>query len=242
MRLARGAASATATLVLGFVLLAYVGGPTGAERDARASLEEGRAATRSAVSEPPAPPHGGIAGRSPRGGLGRTAGQTPAEGGDPGPNVWAEPRRRFVPIGHLSVPRIGLEHRFYVGIHDEVVRRGPGLWPGTPLPGRSGNAVFAGHRTTHTHPFRDLDLLRPGDAIRTRLRGGKATTFTVVRSAVVPEASYARFVLRPPARPRVRMITLFACTPKGQRSHRIVVRARAAALQGRGEDAGAQRI
>ena len=232
MRLARGAASATATLVLGFVLLAYVGGPTGAERDARASLEDGRAATRSAVSELPASPHDGIAGRSLR-----------AEGADSGPNVWAEPRWRFVPIGHLSVPSIGLEHRFYVGIHDEVVRRGPGLWPGTPLPGRPGNAVFAGHRTTHTHPFLDLDLLRRGDAVRTRLRGGEAITFRVVRTAVVPEASYARFVLRQPARRHVRMITLFACTPKGQRTHRIVVRARAEGpSSGRGEHAGAHRI
>nr|MBA2312178.1 class E sortase [Actinomycetota bacterium] len=114
---------------------------------------------------------------------------------------------------------------------DDVVRLGPGLWPGTPLPGDAGNAVFAGHRTTYTHPFGDLDLLGPGDVVRTRLRGAKATVFRVSKVSVVAESDYLDYVLRQPRRPGARMLTLFACTPKGQRTHRIVVQARAEPLE-----------
>jgi hypothetical protein len=46
-----------------------------------------------------------------------------------------------------------------------VVDHGPGHWPGSAMPGRRGNAVFAGHRVTHDHPFMDLDLLAPGDKV-----------------------------------------------------------------------------
>ena len=46
-----------------------------------------------------------------------------------------------------------------------VVDHGPGHWPGSAVPGQLGNAVFAGHRVTHSHPFRNVDKLVPGDEI-----------------------------------------------------------------------------
>ena len=42
---------------------------------------------------------------------------------------------------------------------------GPGHWPGTALPGQLGNAVVAGHRTSHNRDFRNIDQLVPGDEI-----------------------------------------------------------------------------
>jgi sortase A len=141
--------------------------------------------------------------------------------------VWSEPSGINVPVGRIAVPEIGLDAPFRFGVHDAIVRLGPGLWPGTPLPGRPGNAVFAGHRTTYTHPFGDLDLLERGDLIATRVPGVGRTVFRIFRTVIVPEAEYAEFVLRQPAAAGARVITLFACTPKGQRSHRIVVQGRA---------------
>ena len=145
--------------------------------------------------------------------------------------VWARPSRRDVPLGRVTIPSLDVRAKFRLGVHDRIIRLGPGLWPGTPFPGVQGNAVLAGHRTSYTHPFADLDLLRRGDVIRTRARGGRITVFRVFRIATVEEASYQEFVLRQPRSPGARVITLFACTPKGMRTHRIVVRARA---QGRG--------
>ena len=37
--------------------------------------------------------------------------------------------------------------------------KGPGHYPGTPLPGQIGNAAIAGHRTTHGAPFCHVDEL-----------------------------------------------------------------------------------
>lgn len=153
--------------------------------------------------------------------------------------VWAYSNRAGQPAGTLRIPRIDVKTPFGLGISDDVVRRGPGLWPGTPLPGSKGNSVFAGHRTTHTHPFRDLDLLRKGDDVITQVRGAAGVRFEVVRIKVVPETDYVDFVLRQPKQARARMITLFACAPKGSRTHRIVVQAKGARLAQRwGEDRG----
>jgi LPXTG-site transpeptidase (sortase) family protein len=145
-------------------------------------------------------------------------------------DLWADPAATNVPVGRLTVRAIDLDVAFRLGAHDEVIERGPGLWPGTPLPGDAGNAVFAGHRTTFTHPFEDLDQLHKGDVIRTRVRGGSKTTFKVYKTMIVREARYGRVALRQPAKPRARLVTLFACTPKGFRTHRIVVKAIAARI------------
>ena len=142
--------------------------------------------------------------------------------------VWVKPgQKRNVPVGRISIPAIDINAPYRLGAHDDIIQLGPGLWPATPFPGKPGNAVFAGHRTTYTHPFGDLDLLREGDRIHTTIQGRQHTVFSVFRTTIVPEAAYADFVLDQPEHPEVRMITLFACTPKGSRSHRIVVQAKA---------------
>lgn len=141
-------------------------------------------------------------------------------------SIFVTPERgRTARIGILEIPAVGLKTSFREGVFDAVVRRGPGHWPGTPLPGNTGNSVFAGHRTTFTQPFADLDLLQKGDTIRATTGKGDRVTYRVFLVTVVPEAEYADFVLRQPKKKRARMITLFACTPKGFRTHRIVVKA-----------------
>ena len=132
-----------------------------------------------------------------------------------------------VPVGHIEIPAIDLDTRFYDGVVDQAVELGPGHWPGTPWPGDIGNSVFAGHRTTYTRPFADLDQLREGQRVVAQVRNGPPTTYRIFRVKVVPEAEYVDFVLEQPKDKRVRMITLFACTPKGFRTHRIVVQAKA---------------
>lgn len=131
------------------------------------------------------------------------------------------------PLGSIAIPSLGLDVAYAGGVHDAVVEQGPGHWPGTPLPGTAGNAVLSGHRTTFTKPFADLDQLVAGDEIATTLGPRDAVTYTVTGVAIVPEAEYVDFVLQQPRVPDARQITLFACHPEGQRTHRIVVRAEA---------------
>ena len=136
-------------------------------------------------------------------------------------------RGRRVALGTMEIPAIGLRTPFYEGVVDEAVELGPGHWPGTPWPGQPGNSVFAGHRTTYTAPFGDIDLLGPGDRVRIGMRNGKPTTYRVFKTTIKSEAEYAKFVLQQPRNKKARILTFFACTPKGSRSHRIIVQARA---------------
>ncbi|CAN5740036.1 hypothetical protein BH24ACT14_BH24ACT14_13430 [soil metagenome] len=157
-----------------------------------------------------------------------------ASGDDPVADSSSRLRRFFVndkrkggPIGRIQIPAIDVNERYRRGVYDEVLQKGPGHWPGTPLPGAPGNSVLSGHRTTYTYPFADLDRLEPGDRVVTTLGGEHRTSYRVTKTTVVPESKYVQFVLRQPEARRARTITMFACTPKGYRSHRIVVQAKA---------------
>ena len=68
-------------------------------------------------------------------------------------------------LGRIAIPRIGLDVAFGEGVFAETLERGPGHWPGTPMPGRAGNSVVSGHRNTNTQPFLRIDELQPGDKI-----------------------------------------------------------------------------
>jgi LPXTG-site transpeptidase (sortase) family protein len=130
-------------------------------------------------------------------------------------------------LGRLQIPRVGLDVSFGEGVFAKTLDKGPGHWPGTPMPGQPGNAVVSGHRNTHTQPFKQLDVLRPGDQIIASVGDRKSVTYRVVDTTIVPEAKYRDFVLRQPKDPKDRSITLFACHPEGNPIFRIVVRATA---------------
>ncbi len=133
-----------------------------------------------------------------------------------------------VPLGELEVPAMGLRTPFREGVHDAVINKGPGHWPGTPLPGQAGNSVISGHRATHGAEFVDLDDLRPGDPIRVLIGGqDRPITYRVQGTTVVKESRYVDYVTQQPANDEARVLTLFACTPVWDSTHRIVVRAEA---------------
>ena len=67
--------------------------------------------------------------------------------------------------GILHIPKIGLTMAFVEGTGRDDLKKGPGHYPDTPMPGTIGNAAIAGHRTTYLHPFYDVDKLQPGDEI-----------------------------------------------------------------------------
>src|ERR1700722_548059 len=69
------------------------------------------------------------------------------------------------PIGDIRVPVIGLNQVVVEGTNTADLRKGPGHYTGTPLPGQAGNAAVAGHRTTYGHPFYNLDSVKVGDPI-----------------------------------------------------------------------------
>jgi sortase A len=122
-----------------------------------------------------------------------------------------------VVLGSLELPTLGVSQPLGEGVTLTALDRSPGHWPGTAMPGQVGNVVVAGHRTTHSRPFYDLDLLQPGDPLVFTMSDG--TTFTYRLTATTIVASDAiEIINQTPAK----TATLFACHPKGSARQRIV--------------------
>jgi sortase A len=123
--------------------------------------------------------------------------------------------------GSIAIPSIGINFWFVEGTTRDDLKKGPGHYPDTPLPGTIGNAAIAGHRTTYLHPFWGLDNVKVGDDIIIKTLAGtfvyrvstpwfkvKATDVWVVANTPDPE------------------LTLTACHPKGSAEFRIVIKAK----------------
>ena len=104
-----------------------------------------------------------------------------------------------------------------VGVTLTVIDHGPGHWPGSANPGQLGNSVFAGHRVTHSHPFRRIHELVPGDDIVFKMANGTFTYKMTKSSIVTPKDVH---IVNPTTDATV---TLFACHPPGSARQRYVV-------------------
>ena len=122
-----------------------------------------------------------------------------------------------VDYGSIQIPKIGLVHELYEGVTLNNIDEGPSHWTGTATPGRPGNAVFAGHRVTHDHPFRRIDELVPGDEVIFVVKGERSV-YKVTGSIVVgPDAVWIG------NQTREATATLYACHPPGSATERYVV-------------------
>ena len=120
-------------------------------------------------------------------------------------------------VGNVRIPVIGVTSPLLRGIGDNVLARGLGLWPGTGKIGQPGNAVIAGHRTSHTRPLRDIHKLKKGDSIFFTTPQGVAE-YRVTKSQIVKPN--AMWITRPT---KASTITLFACHPPHSIAYRWVV-------------------
>jgi len=123
-------------------------------------------------------------------------------------------------LGKLRIDRIGLSSVFVEGTDAGDLRKGPGHYPGTPLPGRRGTVAIAGHRTTYGAPFRRIDKVKPGDEVAVVMPYGRFT-YRVERTRTV--APTAVWVTQRVAHDR---LILSACHPLYSAAKRIVVFAR----------------
>ena len=133
----------------------------------------------------------------------------------PPPNPHApEPR---VELGAIGIPRLSLLAPMFEGVSLTTLNQGPGHWPGTAMPGHRGNVVVAGHRTSHSRPFRHLELLVPGDEVLFVRPEGTYVYAVTQTEIVTPDA------MRIIDQADGYTATLFACHPVGSTKQRIVV-------------------
>lgn len=123
-------------------------------------------------------------------------------------------------VAKISIPAIELSRYVVEGTDSANLRKGPGHYPETPLPGRRGTVAIAGHRTTYGAPFRNLDKLDRGDRITVDTPTGRYL-YRVERNRIVEPTD--RWVLRRVAYDR---LVLTACHPLYSAAQRIVTFAR----------------
>ena len=124
------------------------------------------------------------------------------------------------PIGRIVIPRIDVSKVIVEGTTTEVLPKGPGHYPDSPLPGAPGTVAIAGHRTTYGAPFRKVDKLKPGDRIRLLMPYAEITYRVEMLRIVDPSDTYVT------ARRSYDRLVLTACHPLYSAAKRIVVFAR----------------
>ena len=119
-------------------------------------------------------------------------------------------------VGRIVLPRLGLDATMLEGDTLDVLDHGPGHRIGSAMPGQVGNVVVAGHRTTRSRPFRDLDALVPGDPLTFETPTGVYRYEFVAHDVVRPSDGHIT------DQPYGYVATLYACHPPGSARTRLV--------------------
>ena len=123
-------------------------------------------------------------------------------------------------IGKIELPTIDRSYYIVEGTNPGDLRKGPGHYDDTPLPGRRGTTAIAGHRTTFGAPFRKIDKLKKGDVIRLKMTYA-TLTYRVEKTLIVrPDQTEVK------DRVGYNRLILSACHPLYSAAKRIVVFAR----------------
>jgi sortase A len=86
--------------------------------------------------------------------------------------AWRRSSERGDAIARLRIPRLGLTQIVVNGTDSDSLKRGPGRYLGSAMPGEGELVYVAGHRTTYGAPFSKIDRLRKGDRVYLELPYG----------------------------------------------------------------------
>lgn len=123
-------------------------------------------------------------------------------------------------IAKLEMPSIGVSEYVVEGTDTANLRKGPGHYPETPLPGQPGTTAIAGHRTTYGAPFREIDQLERGQRIVLDTPRGRFI-YRVESTKIVDDSDLS--VLD---RVGYRRLVLSACHPLYSAAQRVIAFAR----------------
>lgn len=153
---------------------------------------------------------------------------TPAPAADFGIPVVAVAPSDTVQFAVMYIPRFGADYARSIseGVETAQVldKNGIGHYPGTQMPGETGNFAVAAHRTTHGAPFKQLATLQVGDKIYVQTRDGYYTYAFRGLEYVRPSGVG---VLDPVpqsagAPPTDRVLTMTSCNPMFSATERII--------------------
>lgn len=125
-------------------------------------------------------------------------------------------------IGHVVIPKIGLDAPLYTGTSQEVLQRGLGHMEGTSLPvgGNNTHSVITGHRGLPSAKlFRDMDKLEIGDRFYVKDLAG-TLAYQVDQIKIVEPTDFSAISIVHGQD----YCTLLTCTPYMINSQRLLVR------------------
>ena len=130
-------------------------------------------------------------------------------------------------VARIVIPAIKMDEIVVEGTDVDALRKGPGHYPWTPMPGQPGNASIAGHRTTYGAPFANIGSLRPGDRITVQTAQGEFVYEVLAQDS--PTKGY--LIVSPDRVDLLRdkgnnLLTLTSCHPRFSNRQRIVVQAK----------------
>jgi len=120
-------------------------------------------------------------------------------------------------VGRLKIGRLGLDIFVVEGTDHESLKKGPGHYVGSGLPGQGKLIYIAGHRTTYLAPFARINDIRNGDYMTLEVPYG-TFEYRAVRHYIVPSSDLA--VLRNGTH---EILRLQACHPRFFATHRYLV-------------------
>jgi sortase A len=121
-------------------------------------------------------------------------------------------------LATLKIDKLGLYKAVVEGVDTNDLKKGPGHYAGTPLPGEAGNVAIAGHRTTYGAPFYRINELAVGDPIQVTTKQGNFTYKVSEQKVVGPNDN---FVLD--NTPDRNILTLTTCHPRFSASQRLII-------------------
>lgn len=151
-----------------------------------------------------------------------------SEFADPAPTASpppARPKPKPIPgdaVARIRIPSIEIDMIVVEGATLADLARGPGHYPGTPMPGERGSVAIAGHRTGWGSPFIDLDRLDVGDEIILEVKDGSSFVYRVTGSQIVEPDEVWVLDGDPDSRSEF-SLTLTTCTPKYTSRDRLIV-------------------
>jgi sortase A len=123
-------------------------------------------------------------------------------------------------IARLRIPRLGISEIMVNGTDSGTLKRGPGRYFGSGMPGEGKLVYVAGHRTTYGAPFSRIDRMVKGDAVYVELPYG-TIEYAVTGHRIVAASKLS--VLRSRG---YEELALQACHPRFFASERYIVYAK----------------
>lgn len=146
-----------------------------------------------------------------------TTSTSPATPGESTSTTAPPPVPQGAAVAMVRIPKIGVEKAVVAGTSVADLKKGPGHYSETPMPGQRGNVGIAGHRTTYGAPFNRIDELNEGDEIDITTRDGSFIYRVTSQRIVTPDnisvldqgTNY--------------QLTLTTCHPKFSDAQRLIV-------------------